>query len=171
MCGNPCKPSENGPVAACESEIQREIDNFHKQDAIDKAIEHYNIDISGAKKVVYDKNHIGDAEALSNGVVKVGEASLKSPGWLASSIAHETEVHVNNQLNEGKWYTGPEGSALQEVEAYDYEIANADRFGLSDEEVEKLKKRRKEYYDQLSPDYQKQADAGDYTMKPGDENK
>ena len=169
MCPDPCKPSENGPVAQCQADIQREIDNFHKQAAIDMAIRHYDIDISNAKKVKYDKNHVGDAEALSNGVVKVGEASLLSPGWLASSIAHETEVHINNQLEKGKWYEGPQGTALQEVEAYDFEIANADRFGLTDAEVERLKKRRKEYYDKLTPEYQKKADSGDYTMNPGDE--
>jgi hypothetical protein len=95
--------------------------------------------------------------------VRIGRAAFRSAAWLASTIAHEVEVHVNRQAMAGQWYTDPEGAALQEVEAYDYEIQNAARFGLSTAEVAELRERRRFYYQWLSAAYQAKADVGDYT--------
>jgi hypothetical protein len=99
-----------------------------------------------------------------NRQVRIGSRAFRSAGWLASTIAHEVEVHVNIHAITGRWYTDPEGSALQEVEAYDYEIQNAQRFGLSSAEVTELRNRRVEHYNNLPHDYQAKADTGIYTL-------
>ena len=172
MCGeDPCKPSASGPTAKCNAKIQKLIDEGKKQEAIDETIKHYGIDDTKTKEVVYDSSVSGEAAATKSGKVKVGDDAFSSPSWLASSLSHEIEIHVNNQAKKGNWYTGKEGTALQEVEAYDHEISHAKKFGTSKSEIKDLENRRKSHYDQLSPDYKKRADKGDYTMKPGDEAK
>jgi hypothetical protein len=95
---------------------------------------------------------------------------LHRPAWLGSSIGHEVEIHVNEQAMKGRWYTGPQGTALQEVQAYDYEISNAKRYGTSPADLADLKKRRSDNYSQLNAYYKTQADAKNYVMKAGEEN-
>ncbi len=158
------KCSSESPTLAQIKEIQKLIDANKYQKAINKTIEYYEIDVSNVKgKVTYDSSLAG-AETSSDGSVELGSGHITSPGWLASSIAHETEVHVNEQAEEGNWYTDePDGINIQECEAYDYEIANKDRFGLTDDEVKSLEKTRKAYYDGMSQEYKDQADKGIYT--------
>ena len=160
-----------GGLAKSEKEIQALIDSGKKQEAIDKAIKDYGIDVSNTKGVTYDPTVSGEAETSSDGTVRVGDDAFASPGWLGSSLAHETEVHVNKQAEKGNWYLGAQGTALQEVEAYDHEIANAKKFGLTDTEIKELEKRRSSHYDELEPDYKKRADKGIYTMKTGEEKR
>ena len=94
-----------------------------------------------------------------------------SPGWLGSTIGHESEVHVNRQMMKGNWYTGDIGTALQEVESYQYELDNVDRYGTSKTDQKNLEQRRRSHFDALPSDYQQRATNGDYTMKEGDEEK
>lgn len=144
-----------------------------KQEAINEAIDVYNIDTSNAKSVKYDPTVSGEGLSSSDGTVTIGDDAFKDPAWLGSSIGHESEAHVNKQGAQGKWYTGPEGTAIQEVQAYDYEIANADRYGTSPENLAELKRRRNAYYNQLSDQYKQRVNGNppNYDMKPGDENK
>jgi uncharacterized Zn-binding protein involved in type VI secretion len=158
-------------VGTPQALIQDLINKGKKQEAIEQAVKHYGVDISQAKTVTYDPTVKGEAVTSNDGRVRVGDKAFASPGWLGSSIAHETEVHVNEQAKKGKWYTGKQGTAIQEVQAYDHEIANARKYGLTDSEVNDLKKRRKRDYDELDPEYQKRADKGNYDMKKGDESK
>jgi len=113
--------------------------------------------------VTYDSALAEEGVTSRDRRVRIGKAAFRSAAWLASTIAHEVEVHVNRQAVAGQWYTDPEGAALQEVEAYDYEIRNPVRFGLSPAEVGELRERRQFYYQWLSAAYQTKADAGDYT--------
>src|SRR5713101_4733525 len=140
-----------------------------RQRAIDEAIKHFGIDTSKTKSVTYDPTVSGEAVTSSDAKVRVGDAAFRSPEWLGSSVGHEVEVHVNEQAAKGKWYTGPEGTNIQEVQAYDYEIANAKRYGTSPADVADLEKRRKDYHDGLSPAYQKQVDGSppSYDLPPG----
>lgn len=134
------------------------------QAAIDAAISEYQIDISFVNgDVLYDPTLAAGGVTSRDMQVHVGSAAFRSVAWLASTIALEAEVHVNRQAMAGRWYTDPEGTALQEVEAYDYEIQNAARFGLSAAEVVELQARRRVHYEWLSAGYQGKADAGDYT--------
>ncbi len=142
-----------------------------KQDAIDEAIKVYNIDTSKTTSVKYDSSVSGEAVTTSDGKVSVGDDAFRDPAWLGSSVAHETEIHVSEQAKKGNWYNGTQGTAIQEVEAYDHEIANGERFGTSEENMKDLKKRRKKYYDSLSSDNKARVDGDppDYTLKAGEE--
>lgn len=150
-------------------EVQSLIDSGKKQEAIDKAITAFGIDNSNVKSLTYDSTVSGEAVATKDGTVRVGDEAFRDAAWLGSSLGHEIEIHVNEQAMKGNWYTGAIGTPLQEVQAYDYEIANADRYGTTKENLEDLEKRRAEHYDQLPDEYQKRVDAGDYTMKKGEE--
>ena len=160
---------ETPPSPEKVKEVQDLITSGKKEEALQKAMEVYGVDKSQAKKIVYDSSVSGEAETSKDGTITVGDKSFSSPGWLASSAAHEAEVHVNKQAKAGKWYTGPMGTAIQEVQAYDHELANAHKYNLTEAEIKDLKKRRKAYYDQLNGDYKKQAEGGNYDMKPGEE--
>jgi hypothetical protein len=162
-------PSTSAGTSYCAAtpeqikEIQGLIDAGKHQEAIDKAVQYYGVNVSNVNgKVLYDPNR-PDAATWPDRRVRVGKGHFRSPGWLASSIAHESEVHVNKQAMAGNWYNDQDGWALQEVEAYDYEIANAKRFGLTSAEIEELKQTRKSYYNSMSPAYPRQADKGIYT--------
>ena len=160
---------ETPPSPEKVKEVQDLITSGKKEEALQKAMDVYGVDKSQAKKIVYDSSVSGEAETSKDGTITVGDKSFSSPGWLASSAAHEAEVHVNKQAKAGKWYTGPMGTAIQEVQAYDHELANAHKYNLTEAEIKDLKKRRKAYYDQLNGDYKTQADGGNYDMKPGEE--
>jgi hypothetical protein len=161
---------ETPPSPEKVKEVQDLINSGKKEDALQKAMEVYGVDKSQAKKIVYDPTLVDEeATTSSSGKVRVGDVAFSSPGWLASSTAHETEVHVNKQGKAGKWYEGTMGTAIQEVQAYDHELENAHKYNLSEAEIKELKKRRKAYYDELNGDYKKQADEGKYDMKPGEE--
>ncbi len=103
--------------------------------------------------------------------MKLDASAFDSAGWLGSTLAHEVKVHVNEQLEKERWYKGKVGDNLNEVEASDHEIANAERFGLSDQEVEDIRRARNEYYDLLDEEYKKRVDAGIYDLKPGEEDR
>lgn len=151
------------------AEIQRLIDSGKKQEALDKALEVFAIDTSHAKSITYDSSVSGEGAAQKDGTVGIGDDAFKSPGWLASSAGHEVEVHVSQQAHLGKWYTGAIGTPLQEVQAYDYEVASGDRYGLSADEKKDVADRRDDHYNGLPQEYKDRVDAGNYDMKPGEE--
>lgn len=91
------------------------------------------------------------------------DGTTPSIPWLASSKMHEIMGH-GSQAAAGNWYEDDKGTAIQEVEAYDVELKNAERTGISQGEIDELKKRRKEWYDQLNEANQKKVDKGDYTL-------
>jgi hypothetical protein len=144
-----------------------------RQQAIDEAIKVYGIDTSNTKSITYDPSVSGEADASPDGTVRVGDDAFRNAGWLGSSLGHEVEGHVNQQAKPDKWYTGPEGTALQEVQCYDYEIANAKRYGTSDADLADLQTRRQNEYNKLSDEYKRRVDGNppNYDLKPGDESK
>jgi hypothetical protein len=93
--------------------------------------------------------------------VTIGERAFSSPGWLASSKLHEIVGH-GTQAMEGRWPTSDKGSEIAEVEAYDLELANAEKNGLSEDEINDLKARRKSHYDALDDDNKKKIDDKKY---------
>ena len=75
-----------------------------------------------------------------SGSVRIGPAAFRrTPGWLASTIGHEVEIHVNQQAMKGRWWTDTQGTAIQEVQAYQYEIRSALRFGVSVSEYQLIR--------------------------------
>jgi hypothetical protein len=143
-----------------------------KQEAIQRAIEAYGIDARHVSDGVNYSPHgdMQDREAVTvrdgDGRIRVilGDDAFTSAPWLASSLAHEIEVHVNRQLAPGTDYPAgdAEGTAIQEVEAYDYELRNKDRFGLDPGDVRLLQRRRRSFYERLAPEDRRRVDAGVY---------
>ena len=109
------------------------------------------------------KNEGSSAKDGKKVKTSLGEDAFGSPGWLASTKLHEIVGHGGQAAN-GRWYNDAKGSAINEVECYDLEIENAEKNGLSKDELEDLKKRRKEYYDKLDDDNKKKVDKKDYTV-------
>ena len=103
--------------------------------------------------------------------VSIGEAALFDPSdgitpsipWLASTKIHEIMGH-GSQAAAGNWYEDDKGTAIQEIEAYDEELKHAKDIGLSDAEIDRIKKDRQEFYDQLNKANQKKVDKGDYKL-------
>lgn len=143
--------------------VQDKIDAGDKQGAIEEAIKQYGIDLKNVKGTPqYDSSTSGEGATSQDGSVSIGDDAFSSPGWLASSVGHEG-LHAT-QAKEGRWYTDDEGTALNEVECYDWEIAHAKQNGLSASEVTELESRRQSHYDQLSDTVKKRVDKGDYTL-------
>jgi hypothetical protein len=143
-----------------------------KQEAIQTAIDVYRIDARNVSDGVNYSPH-GDMEERegvtirdTDGRIRVvmGDDAFTSAAWLASSLGHELEVHVNRQLARGIDYPAgdAEGTAIQEVEAYDYELRNKDRFRLSAGDVRLLERRRRTFYERLQPENRQRVDAGVY---------
>lgn len=123
-----------------------------KQGAIQEAIKQYGVDTSAMKGgPTYSAELEIDGKTHQDGTVQIGDSAFNSPGWLASTISHEN-LHAQ-QLKDGRWYTDETGTALNEVEAYDHELANAEKFGLSGAEVEAVKARRAESLEGLPNEF------------------
>ncbi len=123
-----------------------------KQGAIQETIKQYGVDTSAMKGgPTYSAELEIDGKTHQDGTVQIGDSAFNSPGWLASTISHEN-LHAQ-QLKDGRWYTDEKGTALNEVEAYDHELANADRFGLSAAETEAVRARRAESLEGLPNDF------------------
>jgi hypothetical protein len=143
-----------------------------KQSAIRRAIATYRIDVSRLHLGVSYSPHgdMRDREGATyldeDGTVRVeiGDEAFASAARLGSTIAHEVEVHVNRQIAKGVYYpsTDEQGTLIQEVEAYDHELASKDRFELGADELKLLKQRRASYYRRLEWENRKRADVALY---------
>jgi hypothetical protein len=158
------------PTPAQLKEIEGAIKSGDKQKAIELTVKYYNIDISSVKGMPkFNKDLSGEGVTRRyTKEVEIGNDAFEfngkiSPGWLASSILHET-VHAK-QLSDPQRLKNFDASAQTkhavEVEAYDREIAEAKTTGLSKEMIDNLKARRKAEYDALTADNQKKHDKGD----------
>jgi hypothetical protein len=132
-----------------------------RQEAIQLAIEVYGINtthVNGAAK--YDPTMGDEGSTNRFAEVKIGPAAFTTAGWLGSSIAHEEEVHALQaeekrfyvrepllgshldfgplQVKYGSLRVSPVGWALNELEAYNYELRHATSFGLNAAEVAAL---------------------------------
>lgn len=142
--------------------VKKLIDAGDKQGAIDEAIKRYGIDTSKVNgKPTYNSSTSGEGATSASRKVSIGDAAFSSPGWLASSVGHEA-LHAR-QSAEGRWYTDPQGDAMNEIECYDWEIKNAPANGLSTAEVGELVRRRTNYYNALNAANKKRIDGGTYT--------
>lgn len=162
-------PPRDAPTVTTEQDkarqaaVQKFIDAKDRQGAVDEAIKQYDIDVSAIKgKATYDAKTDGEGLTLKDGTVTIGDEAFKSPQWLASSIGHEG-VHAQ-QARDGRWDNSKQGVALNETEAYDWEIKNADRNGLTSAEKATLAERRATKYDRLTRSNKARADEGNYTV-------
>jgi hypothetical protein len=148
-----------------------------KQAAIEHAIVAYGIDVSAVPSGVHYSPHgaMRDREGVTlvdrDGTLRVlvGDLAFGSAGWLGSTIAHEVEVHVNRQIAKGaQARAGDEqGQSIDEVEAYDFELAGQARFGLGGDEQRLVRQRRAAFYRALKDPNRKRVDAGVYAKAGG----
>ena len=83
--------------------------------------------------------------------VELGPESFMSWGLLGSTIAHELEIHCEQNL---LWLSlqelvGVNANVKAEIEAYNHELAQSKRFGLRTFEVRNIRKSRDYYYPAL----------------------
>ena len=73
--------------------------------------------------------------------VKLGPVAFSSWGLLGATLAHELEIHCQQNLVAitFKDAFGLDAKNNAEKEAYAHELSNAERFGLSTEETERIK--------------------------------
>jgi hypothetical protein len=145
----------------------------YRQQAIKMTINHYHIGTAHYINGTPSYDPLLD-ETWGNGTagntnpdrtVQIGPSAFSSPGMLAATIAHEGMHSL--QIKEGRDYSKDDllGSAMNETEAYDYEIATADKYGLTASEVKEVESRRDfRYKNYISGgDYQQRVDTGIYT--------
>ena len=143
---------------------------YYRQLAIEMAIHYYNLMLapninvsaySGSQDYLsrmginlgYDPDFYGTGQTypgpgigsynIQGTNIKIGERAFTSPGWLASTIGHEN-VHLQ-QLVDGHYYGGDAGTALNETEAYNWELAHASQNGLTDSEIAQINSLRQTY--------------------------
>ncbi len=118
-------------------------DPGHRQTAIDMAIERWSIDTSLVTSVSYNSNLLDTGAYFSDQSVEIGhDAFIESVGYLGSVIAHETEVHAV-QGRDGRFEM--EHEAVLELEAYEYQLQNADRFGLTPSDIAAIREKMSLY--------------------------
>lgn len=157
------KAGEAAKAEIAKKEAEKLLEKLKKlrQDAINLADKYYNPDAKNVKgEPEYDPSVNGEGTTSKNGKVRMGEDAFSDPGWLASSKLHEF-VHAD-QAKAGTWTNTDKSANMNECEAYDKEIENAEKSGLSEEKIDELKKRRKKHYDALSDDNKKKIDKKDY---------
>ncbi|MHC9510882.1 RHS repeat domain-containing protein [Kangiella sp. M94] len=142
-----------------------------RQKAIDEAVKHFRIGLEGVSSLSYNENITQDGITSPNynntqADVEIGPRAFvrNSFGWLGSVIAHEVEVHVQMQMLNKKYWTGPQPVYLQEVQAYQYELDQAKRFGLTKNEIKDLRQIYYEgYLNKLNQKNYERAMRGDFS--------
>ena len=98
------------------------------------------------------------ATFMDRAKVTIGPAAFSSWGLLGSTLAHELEVHCNQSFAV-IWLLDlmrMDGVAVAEREAYQYEIAGANRFSLDASDVQLISETVEYYYPEDKP----RSDAG-----------
>ncbi len=103
---------------------------------------------------------------MDSGGVMIFHSAFQSASLLGSVIGHESEVHAR-QYTEGRDYDDEIGFILNEIEALDYEINEAGRYGLSAAEIEEIhdiRTKEMEKLQAISPAYADRARQGNYDL-------
>lgn len=109
------------------------------QEAIAQAIELYqirlpeNVETPTLDRSLTDRGLTVRRGAWAPMTVTIGPDAFSSWSLLGSTIAHEVEVHCRQNFVAIHLMdlAGLDGTGFAEREAYDYELKNADRFGLA----------------------------------------
>jgi hypothetical protein len=149
------QPAAQSSAAATSSTTPAtDAERFHATVMINSAIAYYGINTTGTK-ITYNPDMDDGTRGLcwKNGRIEIGPAAFKyGLGWLGSTIAHEAEVHFQLQARKGIWSSSYDipGVAAMEVQAYQYELNNAQRFGLTRDDIDAITSSRNKYVIQLS---------------------
>ena len=81
-------------------------------------------------------------------IVEIGPKAFDSWAILGATLAHEVEVHCNQNF---VWvnfldFIGMDGTGFAERVAYNYEITNQDRFGLTSEDILSISITKEKHY-------------------------
>lgn len=84
----------------------------------------------------------------SDPIVLIGREAFSSWGMLGSTLAHEIEVHCRQNFLaiHLQNVAGFDGTGIAEREAYRYELANAERFGLASYDKELIRSTMSYFY-------------------------
>ncbi len=124
------------------------------QESIDIAMVAFGIKLpSGANYPLFDPELL-DRGLTAKGVfsretlITIGEAAYYNWGLLASTLAHEAEVHGRQNILAITFLDliGLDGTGLAEREAYEYEVKHARRFGLSVKQADLISDTMNFYY-------------------------
>ncbi len=147
-----------------EKAIAQHLAKGEYQQAIDKTIEHFGIDVSNVSgKMTYDsKLTEANAETSPNRKIRVGPSALKdvTPGRLAGTLIHES-THANQIAKHGFPKTGQEVAAYEAM-GYASALNQADRIGLTSEQKDWYQKKVDGNHNKLSADNKKKYDGGQY---------
>jgi len=136
------------------------------------AAEKFDLPIPRGWVIAYDQSlPPGDYAYTSGGrhnEVVLGPRAYNSEGWLASTVGHEL-VHVD-QIMMGNLVADPSSATnnINEIEAYDWELANSRRLGLTPTEISTLQSMRGAYVFRADPYYITQSIEGNYLVEPWD---
>ncbi len=102
-----------------------------RQKAIGLAAEYYGLDLSTLKGIDYVEGYKFDGEySAEANWITLGDGAFKSLAVLGATIGHEL-VHAKQYAIGGVFLTS---GAIREVSAYDWEMRNAGRLGLTNQE-------------------------------------
>ena len=109
------------------------------QDAINMAIDLFEIQIPKNVKGPFFSSKLEDRGltlrrgVLSDAIVYIGPEAFSSWSLLGSTLAHEIEIHCRQNFLAIHFQnlSGFDGTGMAEREAYNYELHQAERFGLS----------------------------------------
>ncbi|MFH1452473.1 MAG: hypothetical protein ABIH00_00655 [Armatimonadota bacterium] len=139
------------------------LDKFEKarQEAIELADKYYKPDATNVKgEPQYDLGVTGEAETSKSGTVKIGENAFENAELLGTTKLHEF-VHAD-QAKSGTWIDGDKSRDMNECEAYDKELEEAAKTGLSQVQIDEIRRRRKTYYDALTAANKRKINARNY---------
>lgn len=118
------------------------------QESINTALFIYNIKVPVWVKGVsldtqYNQRGLTSFAGINNIQVKVGPSAFSSWGILASTLAHEIEIHSRQNLGLISLIDvitfSHLGTDIAERNAYNHELVNEDRFKLSKSEISSIK--------------------------------
>ena len=138
--------------------------------AVQAAAQKFDLLIPSDWSIGYDQANTDHATTHpASKTVVFGPKAYESEGWLASTLGHEL-VHVNYQQALGNIVVDPESiyNNINEIEAYDWELENGARFGLTVNQVNTLQALRGQYIWGADPYYITQSMQGNYLVERGD---
>jgi hypothetical protein len=158
-----------------QSVIQKENDFFANLRAVNVEMENGSLDADQSHIEIamaafsielptFSRDPLFDPEILDRGVtvksiftyhsyVSIGEPSFSSWALLASTLAHEVEIHTRQNILSIALLDllGFNGTALAERVAYQHEVNQAERFGLNISQTELISSTMDHFYPQGNP--------------------
>jgi len=129
------------PPSIGQQALEVAVEAFHVRRDVDAPWPHFN--------QALDDRGLTEKRAFEySKIVKIGPSAFESWSILGSTLAHELEIHCNQNffLITLADYFGLQGTNLAEREAYLWEITQAKRFGLIKSEAFLIESTLNRYY-------------------------